>query len=146
MNLPRASPPGSGCGPGSLAQNPECPVHGLCIGEQDREVGFNQHQVRSRSGAPGSGKVAVSGSRNTVAASSKDMACLVKLAAALRASHSKVTLAVYLMASTIADNHTSMDSLGRNVRAPRAERARGTSHSPASALRTTAGSLAMTLR
>ena len=32
-----------------------------------------------------------------MAASSKAMACLVKLAAALRASHSKVTLAVYLM-------------------------------------------------
>jgi hypothetical protein len=35
-----------------------------------------------------------------VAASSKDMACLLKLAVALRASHSKVTLAVYLMAIT----------------------------------------------
>ena len=41
-----------------------------------------------------------------MAASSKAMACLVKLAAALRASHSNVTLAVYLMAS-VADSHTS---------------------------------------
>jgi len=39
-----------------------------------------------------------------VAASSKATPCLVKLAAALRGSHSKVTLAVYLMASSISDS------------------------------------------
>jgi hypothetical protein len=39
-----------------------------------------------------------------VAASSKAMPCFVMLAAALRASHSKVTLAVYLMASSIPDS------------------------------------------
>ena len=41
----------------------------------------------------------------------KGYACLVKLAAALRASHSKVTLAVYLMASSIADSRRDSHSL-----------------------------------